>query len=129
MAGQASFFFFINRPQFARNSRKPRRGNCGFLVFFMADIDAIIVFGGVFVLALLAVLAFLAKKTSDNVEKRLFDVNGRLMRLSGLIDRIDGERRAAVAASEKKVGRVALEKIFSEAIDFISEMRRKENAA
>ncbi len=94
----------------------------------MADADSIVMYGLLAVVVEFAVLAFLAKKISDELAASLGGVSTRLERLRGLIERIDSERQAAAAASSKKVGRLALEKIFSEAIDFISAMLSKRPA-
>lgn len=90
------------------------------LGLFLADVDAIAVYGTLIVAIVLAAAAYSAKKVSDEMERKLSEVEGRLQRLQTLIERIDSERKAAAEASNKKVGRAALEKIFSETLDFIN---------
>ncbi len=86
----------------------------------MADVDAIVVYGTLAVALVLAALAFWAKKISDDLERKLYDTESRVERLRGLIERIDSERKAAAEASNSKVGRQAMERIFSETLDFIN---------
>lgn len=91
----------------------------------MADVNSIVFFGVLFLGVEFAALAFLAKKTSDEVESKLSQAKTRAEKLGFMVDKLDEERVKTREESEKKVGRLALEKIMSEAIDFVSSMKRK----
>jgi len=84
----------------------------------LLDINDAIVFAAVGGGALLAFLCFRAYSASNEAEKRLEEIDSKLGRVREMVKQIDEVKQEVRQTTGRKVDHVALERVFSEAIDY-----------
>ncbi|MFQ5405934.1 MAG: hypothetical protein ACE5DI_02130 [Candidatus Micrarchaeia archaeon] len=69
------------------------------------------------------VLAFSAKSVVEQTARRLHAIDSEVKKLHVHLDKIDEEKEKVGQSVTKKVGKIAFEKMVSEALDFLKARR------